>query len=381
MITTLPRELQLKIFGYCYIGDLKNISLTSKVFHNAVCPTLHQFIRIPTLHLLNKNITNKNLLNLRYAKNIRLCNIGCSYYSFANSRRRKEKISFMQVALKYKQILKYCDPCVMEISCYFPRSAFRVLVTYFHNMRELHVTGVGSNMDDDILCNLSENLPRLKLLNISNSKIKDGGLLRLECLVSLEVLDTSGCVLTDAGLVHIGRVEHLKRLNVRNCPKITDEGIRALAAICKMQDLRVSGCFQITDHSLYTISGFQLLENLDISRCRDISNCGVSFIGRLKMLRSLNMSWCRRVTDEGVMSLGVLKMLENLDMTGTDTTDTTIMFLAQFPSLKVLHVTATDVSNAALQYISSMNKLSTFSWVYTKITEEGLLGNNLSHFI
>jgi Leucine Rich repeat len=89
-----------------------------------------------------------------------------------------------------------------------------------------------SNTDitDQDIKNLVENLPYLKSLNLSGCKnITHQGLIHLQTLPSLQSLGLSECTqITDQGLKYLKDLPSLQSLNLFSCKKITNQGIERL---------------------------------------------------------------------------------------------------------------------------------------------------------
>lgn len=83
-------------------------------------------------------------------------------------------------------------------------------------------------------------LKRLKMLELSGTKISSVSLQHIGHLGQLEVLDLTGTAVTDAGLRHLGQLPQLKRLFLGDT-HISDEGIQSLKTLRTLEILDVWG--------------------------------------------------------------------------------------------------------------------------------------------
>jgi len=377
MILDLPWEIRQKVVSYCSISDVKSLALACSACNDALKKRLFQAVRVPILNLLKNNLDNdKQLENFRQTKILRFCNFGCSYYLFTSMRK---KISIVELSVKYKRILKYCNPNVIAVSFYLPKSAFRI-ISRFDNLTELHVTGGHTNLDDHTLLAMCENFITLKVLDIRGSKISDIGLLNINKLISLQELNVKCCIISDVGLSYVGSLIHLKELDISNCFNITDAGMSHITSLVMLTNLNVSGC-SIKNIGLSCIGKLPKLEVLDMRNCFYVTDIDMLSLSTLITLNTLYISTCPRLTDKVILNFGCLVNLKRLEIANTDITDIALSYMCNFPSLEFLSIIATKVTNNGLQYLTSMKVLKKLRWEYTEITAEGLQENHLSKLI
>lgn len=111
------------------------------------------------------------------------------------------------------------------------RIAHRVLTSVLVNEQLVNADGevVDSgwrNFGDDEAAYLEE-LPNLKVLSLSNTRIGDAGLTHLKELTSIETLYLNNTKLSDAGLEHLNGLTGLKVLHLKNT-QVTSEGVKKL---------------------------------------------------------------------------------------------------------------------------------------------------------
>merc|ERR1711974_35369 len=89
-------------------------------------------------------------------------------------------------------------------------------------LAELELSDCAS-IDDSALEQIARTIPQLKQLNLSFS--------------------TS---ITDAGLIHLGRLQSLWRLDLQGLTNLTDNGIKRLVDLPNLRVLELSGCVNLT---------------------------------------------------------------------------------------------------------------------------------------
>lgn len=82
--------------------------------------------------------------------------------------------------------------------------------------------------------------------------------------------------ITNAGLVHIGKMETVSMLLLSACPKITGEGLRPLLGMKSLVYLDLRGCQGITDDGLQTLASKAELEQLILDGCRNVTVEGIA---------------------------------------------------------------------------------------------------------
>ena len=108
-----------------------------------------------------------------------------------------------------------------------------------------------SGFDDDDMAHL-KGFPRLRYLNVFNSRVTEAGIVHLKSLPELENLSLGGTRITDAGLVHLQQLRKLEGLGLYSTG-VTDEG---LAHLHDLAGLKRLGLFS----TKVTPQGIQRLE-------------------------------------------------------------------------------------------------------------------------
>ena len=121
-------------------------------------------------------------------------------------------------------------------------------------------------------------LKKLKLLDLSETFVKDQRLEYLAGLTNLEDLNLWHTQVTDAGLVHLAGLKKLKRLNLDQC-KITAAGTAHLRGLTQLEFLHIG------------------------SSTDKLDDAALEPLGELKNLKTLVITFLPNVTDEGVNKL------------------------------------------------------------------------------
>ena len=110
------------------------------------------------------------------------------------------------------------------------------------------------NSDDEDLKRLIKeikNTANLIALDLSeNRKITDKGLTYLYEMVSLKELDLSSCDITNAGMIHVLLLNHLEKLDLRFCHRLTDQGVVKLKNLNRLKHLDLRSMPKISNGSL-----------------------------------------------------------------------------------------------------------------------------------
>lgn len=157
-------------------------------------------------------------------------------------------------------------------------------------------------------------LPRmgyvLETLILRASPIDGSGLIHLECLPELKVLDLSDTRVTDCALKHLTRLKHLERLGLEHTP-VTDKGLRYLEKLDTLRGIWLHSA-QITDRGLSHLVKLKRVEILDLSKTK-ITDAGLEQLLRLPKLEILHLGGTE-ITDKGIPHLQKLKRLEQLTL-------------------------------------------------------------------
>jgi hypothetical protein len=133
--------------------------------------------------------------------------------------------------------------------------------------------------------------------------------------------------MSDAVLAKIASLEHVTRLNLDGCDRLSDDGLAHLERMPQIEELDLSGWrSRITDRGLLVLR-------------------------HLKKLRRFQMAWPQRVTDTGVANLRECPDLEDVGLMGTHTGDGAVQALAGKPRLRKLFA-GTGVTDEGLAWLA-----------------------------
>ncbi|MEM7011278.1 MAG: hypothetical protein AAF585_07325 [Verrucomicrobiota bacterium] len=248
----------------------------------------------------------------------------------------------------------------------------------------------------------------------------DDDLRELRRVRAIESLYLDESIITDAGLMEIGRRHELQTLDLDWIQgEITPQGLEQLRGLSALKELRLSGlqitdehlaalpaCFpnltvltlggRITDEGLANLSGLTRLEELHISGT-DVDGTGFAHLGTLPNLSKLQIA-SNRLTDEGMVHLGRLPairwlkiwdeegitekglaslsgspMLEQLLLIWLPATEGDLSALSGCAKLRYLDINNKNLSDESLVSVGRISTLSTLRIGGKNLTDEGLM--------
>lgn len=105
------------------------------------------------------------------------------------------------------------------------------------SLAELNISG--SDVDRDGLVRL-QSLPRLRWLNLKDTKADDDAIRVLAGIPSIETLSVAGTSVTDTGLSHLSNLPRLKSLDLSRT-RVSDEGLRTIQGMGALEQVFLSG--------------------------------------------------------------------------------------------------------------------------------------------
>ena len=109
--------------------------------------------------------------------------------------------------------------------------------------------------------------------------VGDAGLGKLSGCGRLRLLDLSGTRVTDAGLRHLARCDNLRSLYLCDTG-VGDAGLKKLAALKNLTDLDLGGT-KVTDAGMKELAALQNLTRLDLTRTQ-VTGVGMKELAALK---------------------------------------------------------------------------------------------------
>lgn len=148
-------------------------------------------------------------------------------------------------------------------------------------------------------------------------------------------LDLTSSWATDADLARVGRLPHLKKLDLSET-KVTDAGLRHLRGLKNVRDVSLYYAEYFTDDGLANLKGWTELERLNLRGSR-VTSKAMEHIAHLKNLRELDLGFTE-INDEGFEHLLGLEKLEKLSIGGNRLTGQCLLVLKQMAALRDLDV-------------------------------------------
>ena len=140
---------------------------------------------------------------------------------------------------------------------------------------------------------------KLTALGCFRTKVSDAGLMPLQEMSSLRVLEIFGPKMTEAGLVHLKKLTELEQLNIGDT-KLTSAGLVHLKGMTRLQELNLSNT-ELTDEGLVHLKGLLGLRKLHLHQTR-VTDVGLEHLAGLKVLAELTLNGTA-VTAKGVAKL------------------------------------------------------------------------------
>jgi hypothetical protein len=196
------------------------------------------------------------------------------------------------------------------------------------------------NCDGDQLKLLCEKFPNIeKLILINSPKISDDVLVNLQPLKNLKYLDLSNSSITGEGFVHLEKNEHLEKLDLAMCRKLTDEGLKKLGSLKSLKDINLTFCAGLNGTGL---SSLKTIQFLNLEKCMGIRDLQKDHFKEMQELQTLNLSGCSKIEDKDLESIAELKNLRDLKLSGiTSITEAGVSRLTpQLPNLKILKISS-----------------------------------------
>lgn len=236
------------------------------------------------------------------------------------------------------------------------------LISHFPDTAQIErLKEIGAEFDvDDSTGNVTK-------ISISTNKLTDEVLEIVAMISSIEYLVLESSNISDAGLKHIGGLNNLRSLVVRNCTRV--QGKELIAIRGKLESLVLKGC-PIVDNSLESIIGNRNLVALDLSGT-SITDKGIGHLVKIASLQHLNLSRTA-ISNVSIERIASLPNLKTLRVKGTKVTNSSLSHLARLTALSWLDISENEISDASVPNIVAMRSLIVLDTRNTKISKDGL---------
>lgn len=249
------------------------------------------------------------------------------------------------------------------------------------DMRELSIEN--RKLNKGILNSIFKRSPKIEILALRSTSLRNSQLSTLKTLKSLTNLDVSrNKSLMDKGILSLATLP-LKHLNIGRCGKITDLALSYLTKL-SLEYLDISGCYRITGVGLIHLAKLPLIhlkmtscrmdnllplanlsiKTLDISECYEIDDSQLAHLASLP-LESLKMNNCIKIKGAGLkylsqvplkhfeMSYRAIRSTENLgpyiknfrSLEYLDLSHTSTLVDRELTHLKILQIKSLSLSN------------------------------------
>jgi hypothetical protein len=210
-------------------------------------------------------------------------------------------------------------------------------------------------------------------VSLRGSKITDATLGKLhDSLIELggiKVLDLSESRITDGGLVHIQDV-NFHELHLVNT-QVADRGLEILGRSGVAATLRLDST-QITDAGLAHLKRYPRLYRLDLNHTQ-VGDTGLAKLKELRGLRGLFLNGTL-VTDSGLAELRELPNIAWLGLRDSRVSDTGLEHLSGMKRLYHLDLGNTAVSDTGLLNLKGLQSLNWLGLHQTNVTDAGIAG-------
>jgi len=210
-------------------------------------------------------------------------------------------------------------------------------------------------------------LVHLKSLDLNNG-LNNERLALLADLVELEYLQTNLAQITDDGLKPMARLKNLRNLKFFHPgPSFSGAGLAHLAELPHLQQLTVAGSLSFNDEGMAAVAKLTRLQEFRTWH-GGATQEGVKKLKELPNLKSLNLG--QRLTykppacptDETIALLVDLKSLEMLQLSEARLTFTALQQLKQLPALKKLTLEGIEVPKADVERLKKELPMLKIEW-------------------
>jgi Leucine-rich repeat (LRR) protein len=166
-----------------------------------------------------------------------------------------------------------------------------------------------------------------------------------EGLDAITELDLKGSQVTNQGLVHLGKLSRLTRLDVRHANGLTSQALASIGTATSLEELQLDG--------------------------HQIDDAGMIALRPLTELRRLNLRGAR-LSLAGYAELLHHPKLVELDLRDSTIDDSALDIIADLPELEVLWLARTRITDAGLARLAKLERLDTLELTDCPITGRGL---------
>ncbi len=235
-------------------------------------------------------------------------------------------------------------------------------------------------------------MPTLTRLDLSWTRLNDGGMYYLRPLTKLEALRIPLDEVTADGLVHLQGMQQLKQFGGRfGRGRIDDAGMRHVAKLRALEWLFIDETAGMTDAGLEAFGPLQRLQTLELHAPR-IEGAGLRHLAGLPALTHLVLGpgvkeltaipafpalrWLvlsgSAVRDQDLAPLANCRQLETVSLDRTTIGDAGVVHLAGLTGLQGVSLNETQVGDTGLAALRGLSRLRFLSLSGTRVSNAGL---------
>ena len=202
-----------------------------------------------------------------------------------------------------------------------------------------------------------------------------GGVVTRDSVGKVVAIDLRSSWVTDSDMPLLANIPTLKRLDL-SLTRISDRGLRALKSAPAIEDLNLFFAELITDEGASAVKSWKHLKRLNL-RGTKITDSTLEVLSAIQTLEWLDVGYAQ-ITDTGLDYLSTLSNLRSLAMGGNKLTDNALQFLRQMPQLQYLDIGGTQrtdsglwslrLTRAGVGAIRSVTELQTLSVAGTTVS-------------
>ena len=241
----------------------------------------------------------------------------------------------------------------------------------------------------ELLCDLGG----IGWLSLESSPVTDAGLVHIGRLTDLERLYLGGSQVTGSGLKELAPLANLRYLSLKQLP-IGNDDLAALPAFPELQDLGLD-LTEVGDAGLVHLARYPHVNRLWLDGTR-VTDAGLTHLKEIPELKTLFLAGTKitgpglaELRDhtgltylslkqtgfgaEGLTHVGQLKQVERLGLDNTNVTDEMLGHLTGMTRLRELWLNSSLVTDAGLVHLRGLKDLQVIHLDSTSVTSEGVL--------
>lgn len=228
----------------------------------------------------------------------------------------------------------------------------------------------GSHITGDGLLSL-QNVRSLIVLNLWGIRLGRDASWAIGRLSSLEDLELGSSTVEGGDLLNLRELGELKRLGLSRT-KITGDGFEVLASLERLVEIDVSDTL-LSDESLRYFATAQNLRIVNLANT-GISDRGIAHLAECSQLEVLDLSRNDgRLSNRALATVGMLASLKKLDIEGDEIDDGGAYSLGQLRELEELSIFGTNITDHGLAHLETLSHLRILNlWYMDLVTDRAV---------